>query len=355
MRLTSNQWPTTLALALTLALSVATVGACSKSDPSSESEPEAKVAAEKEAEAEPSKAGGDEVKPDEVEDEASDANPPEAADKLAKPEAAAQADAPAKPPEARGDKARDRVKASREEGAEEGNAKSTKAQAELAKAADAAAPAGESEAGSATEENPLLSPAERRKVERERRIAELKRRNEERRKARMAKVDDQRRESEAEGAVQRENAAIEARTAPKAPARVMSLKKFISEADMRTLLSNDTLVEEGGLSGIAPSEGYNSAYFAPPVRSSFGVSVQVWKDKTRRDANVRFRRMRAQYANAEDTTAPTAKSFVSQWGDILTLSFANLTKRVVVSVSCGDSICKPAQLLSVAKSISSKL
>jgi hypothetical protein len=168
-------------------------------------------------------------------------------------------------------------------------------------------------------------------------------------------VDDQRRESEAEAAVTRGNAKVEARAPAQASPRSMSLKKYITLADIRKIVSNDTLVEEGGLSGIAPSDTYNSIYFAPPARATFGVAVQVWRDKTRRDANVRFRRMRAQYANAEDTTAPTAKSFVSQWHDILTLSFANLTKRMVVSVSCSTTICKPAQLLGVAKNISAKL
>jgi hypothetical protein len=166
----------------------------------------------------------------------------------------------------------------------------------------------------------------------------------------MDKVDEQRRETEAMA-----KDVPPSRPAITATPKGMNLQKYITQAELRKLVGNDTLVQEGGLSGIQPSDRYNSVYFAPPVRSSFGVSVQMWRDKTRRDANVRFRRMRTQYANAEDTTAPTAKSFVSQWDDILILSFADLTKRTVVSVSCSMEICKPPQLLSLAKAINGKL
>ena len=353
MRLTSRNRLLALALGASLVLTSA-LGACSKEEAAGEgTEPTAERANDDEEGSRPASEAGD------GDDEASEASGADEGDNAVKQTAEADVDtAEASAEEGekvapRGDKARDRVAAARQ----------------AADPASDGAPSEGENVGSATEKTPpspeassdeadkaaLLSPAERRKVERERRIAELKRRNEERRKARMAQVEDQRREAEVEQTVTRENATIEARTAPKPAKRVLSLKKFITQADLRKLVSNDTLVEDGGLSGVPASEGYNSVYFAPPVRSTFGVAVQVWKDKTRRDANVRFRRMRAQYANAEDTTAPTAKSFISQWDEILTLSFANLTKRMVVSVSCSTTICKPAQLLGVAKSISAKL
>jgi hypothetical protein len=304
---------------------------------------------EDEAEAEAEEATGEAV-----DEEAALETPPAKPDKASTRIAG---DAPGGDEPPRGDKARDRVKAVRDDGAPPTppEAAAAEKKAEASREGDQATPGDAMPSSDGARNTSLLSPAERRKVERERRIAELKRRNEERRQARMAKVDDQRRESQAEASVQRENASVEARAPVQATPRAMSLKKYITESDVRKLLSDQALVEEGGLSGLAPSEGYNSVYFAPPVRSTFGVAVQVWRDKTRRDANVRFRRMRSQYANAEDTTAPTAKSFVSQWDDILTLSFANLTKRIVVSVSCSTTICKPAQLLSIAKTISAKL
>ena len=359
MRFISRHWLLALILGCATALSLGVSG-CSKDEDAAAQgdEDSAKSAAtaassEEEQDEEEKTEEGDEAAEDEAEDPAGDKaeleTPPAKPDDTSKRIVGDTADGNAAP---RGDKARDRVKAAREEAA----SPPTPEAAEAGAAESAATKPGEGEAAAtAPGSTGLLSPAERRKVERERRIAELKRRNEERRQARMAKVDDQRRESEAEAAVKRENASVEARAPAPAAPRGMPLKKYITQSDVRKLLSNDTLVEEGGLSGITPSEAYNSVYFAPPVRSTFGVAVQVWRDKTRRDANVRFRRMRAQYANAEDTTAPTAKSFISQWDEILTLSFANLTKRVVVSVSCSVTICKPAQLLSVAKAISAKL
>ena len=331
-----------LLLGATLTLLLA-LGACSKEEAAPEGNESAKASSVAEA------ATDDEEQP-EAEDKAGDEEASaEEAPAEGAPARAKEAESTKTGSEAQGgaDKARDRVAKARAD-------EEPPAAAEPAKST--------TKEGASTPDSPeakesagLLSPAERRKVERERRIAELKRRNEERRKARMVQVEDQRREAEVEKTVTEENASIAARSAPQAAKRVMSLRKYINQADLRKLVSNDTLVEEGGLSGIPASEGYNSVYFAPPVRSTFGVSVQVWKDKTRRDANVRFRRMRAQYANAEDTTAPTAKSFVSQFDEILTLSFANLTKRIVVSVSCSTAICKPPQLLAVAKSISAKL
>jgi len=348
MRFISRPWLLALVLCGVMSIILGTAG-CSKDEPSAAKSDEASSeTASAEASSETDEAEGDDGETEaEAEPETPPAKPDETGKRLA-------GDAAKDAPAAKGDKARDRLKEAR--GA--GNSPTTPEAAAAEKSEAVPTPAAAGDAGADAADSAtaaLLSPAERRKVERERRIAELKRRNEERRQARMAKVDDQRREAEAEAAVKRDNASVEARAPVRATPRGMSLKKYINQGDIRKLLSNDTLVEEGGLSGIAPSEGYNSVYFAPPVRSTFGVAVQVWRDKTRRDANVRFRRMRSQYANAEDTTAPTAKSFVSQWDDILTLTFANLTKRVVVSVSCSTTICKPAQLLSVAKAISAKL
>ncbi|MDP6943179.1 MAG: hypothetical protein QF464_03435 [Myxococcota bacterium] len=251
-------------------------------------------------------------------------------------------DEPKVGPRKRGDKARDRVRASRD-------AKTDDTPSKVKTASTSAADEEEVSKG----KGELLSPADRRKAERERRIVELKRRNEERRKERMAKVDEQRREAES---VSRQPVSAPApRVAIRSVLSGMDLTKYITQADVRKIVSNDTLVQEGGLSGIEPSDRYNSVYFALPVRSSFGISVQVWRDKTRRDANTRFRRMRAQYANAEDSTAPTAKSFFSQWDEILMLSFADLTKRTVVSVSCSAKICKPKQLMALAEFISGKI
>ena len=358
MRDVQRSWLLFLALAVAAPITLGTLG-CGKDDAASSAQEASEETGAAQVEGADEEADEDEASEEEAPaeaegDEETPAAAPAKPDPTAKRVTGKEASPKATP---RGDKARDRVKEAREKGKSEvaDAPKQGDEQAEAAAPKTPPTPALEG-AEQPDKADALLSPAERRKVERERRIAELKRRNEERRKERMAKVDDQRREAEAEAQAKASNEAAVARVAPKAPAvKALSLKKYINQADLRKLLSNDTLVEEGPLVGIAPSESYNSLYYAPPVRSSFGVSVQLWRDKTRRDANVRFRRMRAQYANAEDTTAPSAKSFVSQWDDILTLTFANLTKRIVVSVSCSTKLCKPAQLLAVAKSISDKL
>ena len=365
MRLTQPSW--LIALCAVLSVALCAIG-CSKDDATSS---EATAASDESAVDDESDDEADEDEADEGEavDKAAPPEKPAPSKKSKRSDKADTAVAKAAPA-ARGDKARDRVAAAKrspdaaasdtgtkteaapDKGtkAEAASDKGTKAEAASDKGNKAEAASDKRNKAEGAASDTLLSPAERRKAERERRIMELKRRNEERRKERMDKVDEQRRESEALAKEARPPVA-EAKAKPKA----MSLTKYITQAEVRTLLGNDTLVADGGLAGIDPSERYNSVYFAPPVRTSFGLSVQVWKDKTRRDANVRFRRMRAQYANAEDTTSPTAKSFFSQWDDILTLSFADLTKRVVVSVSCSAKLCKPAKILAVAKSISGKL
>jgi hypothetical protein len=264
-----------------------------------------------------------------------------------------------------------------------------RAAAERAKAAgDAAEPSVDS-----------LDPEEQRRIDRERRIAELKRRNEERRKELVARATAGE-EGGAEGAAEPMEAEIagageaaepgageaaerpgageaaapsadEAGAAAEAPAETaadepvappptaagggLEIGRYLSIEDVRRITGDRTLTPNGTLSGIPASETYNSAYFAPPVRANFGVSLQVWIERTRRDANDRFRRMRRDYANAEDTSAAGPKAFFSYWNDILTVSFSDLTKRVVVSVSCNASICKPDQLLALANAVRERL
>jgi len=136
---------------------------------------------------------------------------------------------------------------------------------------------------------------------------------------------------------------------------VLDVSRFLSVQDVRTLTGERTLTSMGHLKGISTSEGYNSAYFAPSVRANFGVSLQVWKERIRRDANQRYAQMRADFPNAEDTTALGGKSFISYFDDIISLTFADLTKRVIVSVSCSQKICTGDQLLSMANAVKEKL
>jgi len=210
------------------------------------------------------------------------------------------------------------------------------------------AASGETPKGAAAPEaRGALSPEEKRRTEREERIAQLKRRNEERRKDRLARhagrADEERKTVNDRGA------------SPTQKKPVLDVSRFLSVQDVRTLTGERTLTTMGHLKGIPTDESYNSAYFAPSTRSNFGVALQVWKERIRRDANQRYTQMRADFPNAEDTTALGGKSFISHFDDIVTLTFADLTKRVIVSVSCGQRICTGDQLLSLANAVKEKL
>lgn len=209
--------------------------------------------------------------------------------------------------------------------------------------------------GAEAEKSALLSPAERRKAERERRIAELKRRNEERRASRDKGEAAVNAAAPAERAAapneSKEQAAAKAAEKPKG----LNIARFLSLTEVRKITGKNTLQPGDRLVGQPPSQRYNSLYFTPADRTAFGLSFQFHKEETRRDANERFRLMRQQYPNAEDASAPTAKSFYSLWDDILSLTFADLSKRVVITLSCSKEICSPENLLDLAKLIQGKL
>lgn len=276
-----------------------------------------------------------------------------------------------------------------------------RAEGALAARAKAAAERTNAAEGAAEPSVDSLDPEEQRRIDRERRIAELKRRNEDRRKELLARASAGGEEAagdeeaaahavagEGEAAVaggaapeagdpagsapDAEAAAAAVRAAvtaePAAPAAEVAptpqptagpvgldISRYLNINDVRRITGDRTLTPNGSLSGIPASETYNSVYFAPPVRANFGVSLQVWVERTRRDANDRFRRMRRDFSNAEDTSAAGPKAFFSYWNDILTVSFSDLTKRTVVSVSCNAAICKPDQLLALANAVRERL
>jgi hypothetical protein len=276
-----------------------------------------------------------------------------------------------------------------------------RAEGALAARAKAAAERAKAAEGASEASVDSLDPEEQRRIDRERRIAELKRRNEERRKELVARAaggeeavggeeaaaqpvpgegeaaagegeaaeagspaeaapDDEaaaaaavRAAATAEEAVPIAEAAAPAQ--PTAGPPGLDISRYLNINDVRRITGDRTLTPNGTLSGIPASETYNSVYFAPPVRANFGVSLQIWVERTRRDANDRFRRMRRDFSNAEDTSAAGPKAFFSYWNDILTVSFSDLTKRIVVSVSCNSSICKPDQLLALANAVRERL
>jgi hypothetical protein len=137
--------------------------------------------------------------------------------------------------------------------------------------------------------------------------------------------------------------------------KLLNVARFMTITDARKITGDATLSKGKPLTGIEPSAHYNVSYFAPQLRSKFGVSVQVWKEKIRRDANDRFRKMKRDYPNAETTTAIQPSALFSHFQGIMTLSFADLTKSMVVSVSCGDTVCSDDELVALANAVKKKL
>jgi len=128
----------------------------------------------------------------------------------------------------------------------------------------------------------------------------------------------------------------------------LDVARFLSLSKVRSITGSQTLSTVGALSGIDPSPHYNSLYFAPPRRADFGVAIQVWRETTRRDANERFRRMRRDYPNAEDTSAVTPKGLFSYWGDMMTLAFLDFSKKTIVAITCSQKICDQQELYKLA-------
>ncbi len=142
----------------------------------------------------------------------------------------------------------------------------------------------------------------------------------------------------------------------KAPAgKVLNIGRYMTITEARKITGDATLSKGRPLTGIEPSANYNVSYFAPQLRSKFGVSVQVWKEKIRRDANDRFRKMKRDYPNAEETKAVPPSAIFSHFQGIMTLSFADLTKSIVVSVSCGDTVCSDQELVDLANAVKKRL
>lgn len=146
-----------------------------------------------------------------------------------------------------------------------------------------------------------------------------------------------------------------AEAASRTSAKLLNVSRFLTITEARRITGDATLSKGKPLTGIEPSQSYNVSYFAPQLRSKFGVSVQVWKEKIRRDANDRYRKMKRDFPNAEETSAVAPTALFSHFQGIMTLSFADLTKSTVVSVSCGDSVCSDQELVELANAVKKRL
>ena len=111
----------------------------------------------------------------------------------------------------------------------------------------------------------------------------------------------------------------------------------------------------GPLKGIPVGASHNSISFGMGGPDQLAVALQVWQESTRIDANERYEAMRAQYPNAEDTTGLTAKTLFSYWNDLMTLTFLDFTRRMVISVTCNQSVCSQKQLLELTKLVQSRM
>ena len=129
----------------------------------------------------------------------------------------------------------------------------------------------------------------------------------------------------------------------------LNIERILALPDVKQLTGMKRLTDLGPLVGIPQSEMYNSRYMAPPKRSTFGVSVQVWKETLMRDMNERYSRMRRDYPNVTDTNAVTPKGFFSYWNDLMTLVFMDFQKKLLVAVSCSTKVCSPEKLYELAK------
>jgi hypothetical protein len=65
--------------------------------------------------------------------------------------------------------------------------------------------------------------------------------------------------------------------------------------------------------------------------------------------------MKRDFPNAEDTTAISPSAIFSHFQGIMSLSFVDLTKSVVVSVSCGDTVCSDDELVALASTVKKRL
>jgi len=134
--------------------------------------------------------------------------------------------------------------------------------------------------------------------------------------------------------------------------------------DGQTIMPMATVAEITGmqlaagtpLQGIAIVPGYGSVLYAMQEGTAFGVALQAWQDSSKRETDDRYRRMRLQYPNAEDVTVMMpAKGFYSYFDKLQTLVWLEPTKRMVVAVTCGDTVCNQDQLVRLAKSARERL
>ncbi len=132
--------------------------------------------------------------------------------------------------------------------------------------------------------------------------------------------------------------------------------RLLPLAQVNDVIQAKGLVDAGVLPGIATTTGYVSVLYKGPAADKFGVSLQVWQDPGRREADDRFKRMSLQYPHAEAVQVlQPVKAFFSHFNGIQMLTFVDSVKRVVATVACGETYCSHEQLTKLAKSVRERL
>ncbi len=150
---------------------------------------------------------------------------------------------------------------------------------------------------------------------------------------------------------------------PERPAKPMALREgpplnvlnLLSLDDVRVVTESKIPLEEGRLTGVPRSPGYNNIYYADARGNRFGVAIQVWREDSIRDSRWRFQQLASTYPNVTANQAVTPQTFFSHWDDIYHLVFHNQGRRSSVAVSCGRHICDPEELVELARRVQSRL
>jgi len=148
--------------------------------------------------------------------------------------------------------------------------------------------------------------------------------------------------------------AASATPAPATPVNALKIARYVSISDVKEITAKPDLRAAGALVGIAPSARYNSVVFVGN-KDAFGAAVQVWKEVTQRAADRRFRNMKRDYPNVQDTGAVSTKGFFSSFGDLMTLVFFEPFKRTIVAVTCSTEVCTQESLLALAKRVKTQM
>lgn len=135
--------------------------------------------------------------------------------------------------------------------------------------------------------------------------------------------------------------------------------------DPRLLLTLDDILritetkrsfERKNLHGIPETSYYTSLYFAPKENENeFGVSVQLWYEDNEVSLKNKYAQHFQTYPNAVEIKGIGDKTFFAFWGDILYISFFEVKKKLIVTLSCGKNICNSDEIYELGKKVSMRL